>query len=81
MPGTTATADMPAGREAPAIGIYVVSHHQPAHTMPHDVLIRGGMLLPKCRLCADVRFSLRAAMSQPIEENEFFLDDGERSPR
>ena len=77
MPGTDATANMPAGQEAPATGIYVVSHFQPAHAIPHEVLIPGGTILPKCRVCAGVRFNLRALAPQPIEENEFFTKESE----
>jgi hypothetical protein len=76
----TATANMPAGQEAPATGIYVVSHKSPAHALPHEVLIHSGMVLPKCRICADVKFSLRAFAPQPIGENEFFLDGHKPSP-
>jgi hypothetical protein len=66
MPGTPATANLTAGREAPDTGIYVVSQ------VPHEVLIAGGMVLPKYCVCMDVRFSLRMLATRPIEENEFF---------
>jgi hypothetical protein len=72
MPGTPATANLTPGIEAPATGIYVVSHRSPAHALPHDVLIAVRTILPKCRVCTDVRFSLRMLATQPIEESEFF---------
>lgn len=30
------------------------------------------MILPKCKLCDDVRFSLKGLLAQPIQESEFF---------
>jgi hypothetical protein len=72
MPGTAATANLHPGIAAPATGIYVVSHRMPAHAQPHDVLIPRHMVLPGCLSCSEVRFSLRALATQPIEENEHF---------
>ena len=40
-------------------GVYVVSHHDPAHAVPHEVVIEETMLLPQCRFCDDVRFTLK----------------------
>jgi hypothetical protein len=74
MPGTPATANLRPGTLAPATGIYVVSHREPAHAQPHEVLIPAGAILPGCKACSDVRFSLKAYAPQPIEENEFFKD-------
>jgi hypothetical protein len=68
------TSNLPAGTEAPATGIYVVSHLHPAHALPHDVLIPAHIMLPRCSFCADVRFSLRSLANQPIGENEFFRE-------
>jgi hypothetical protein len=79
MPGTSATANLPAGRTAPATGIYVVSHREPAHAQPHEVLISASTILPKCNECENVRFSLRSYAPQPLEESEFFCSsDGGR---
>jgi hypothetical protein len=72
MPGTPETANLLAGTLAPATGIYVVTHREPAHAVPHDVLIPAAMILPKCKRCIGVRFSLRSLATPPIEENEFF---------
>jgi hypothetical protein len=72
MPGTRATANLPAGTIAPATGIYVVSHRSPAHALPHEVLIEAGVRLPRCNACTGVAFSLRSYAPQPIGESEFF---------
>ena len=72
MPGTAATANLPSSTLAPATGIYVVQHRDPAHAQPHEVLIPVGTPLPECRIYADVRFSLKAYAPQPFTENEFF---------
>jgi hypothetical protein len=72
MLGSPQTANLPAGTMAPVIGIYVVAHRNPAHALPHDVLISSGMILPHCSICFDVRFSLRGLDTPPIEECEFF---------
>jgi hypothetical protein len=72
MPGTPATANLPAGTDAPHTGVYVVSHRNPAHALPHEVAIVIPFVLPKCRHCEDVRFSLKYPAAQPIGENEFF---------
>jgi hypothetical protein len=72
VPGTLQTSNLPAGVEAPGLGIYVVSHFDPAHTQPHEVLITKPMVLPKCSQCNDVRFSLRCSIPPRIEESSFF---------
>ena len=72
MPGTLATANLPSGVQAPHTGVYVVSHRHPAHTTPHEVAIVIPFVLPKCRFCDDVRFSLKYPAAQPIEKSEFF---------
>jgi hypothetical protein len=72
MPGTPASANLPAGTDAPHTGVYVVSHRNPAHAPAHEVAIVTPCVLPKCNLCEDVRFSLKYPAAQPIEENEFF---------
>jgi hypothetical protein len=56
---------------APA-GIYVVTHREPAHTIPHEVRIAAPMVLPECNACRRVRFSRRCDITPPIEECEFF---------
>jgi L-ascorbate metabolism protein UlaG (beta-lactamase superfamily) len=66
------TADLPAGTNAPHTGVYVVSHNHPAHACPHEVAIVAPMVLPKCHLCDDVRFSLKGLLAEPIKEHEFF---------
>ena len=58
MPGTAPTVNLRPGTLAPATGIYVVQHRNPAHAQPHEVLIPVGTPLPECRMCTDVRFSL-----------------------
>ncbi len=68
------TSNLAAGTEAPANGIYVVTHLHPAHAQPHEVLIPARIILPRCSFCADVRFSLRSLATQPIGENEFFRE-------
>ena len=75
MPGTDATANLTPGTLAPATGIYVVSHKSPAHALPHEVLIDEGVVLPNCKACTGVVFSLKSHAPQPLRENEFFLDD------
>jgi hypothetical protein len=40
---------------------------------PHDGLIAIQMILPRCDLCVDVRFSLGSLPPQSINECEFFL--------
>jgi hypothetical protein len=72
MPGTPATANLPAGTATPSPGIYVVKHGDPAHSRPHAVRIASLMILPECTLCADVRFSLRENLIEAIEDNQFF---------
>ena len=74
MPGTDKTANLPAGIEAPHTGVYVVSHRNPAHALPHEVAIVRPTILPKCSGCSDVRFSLKYPAAQPIRENEFFRE-------
>jgi hypothetical protein len=72
MPGTAATANLQPGTSAPATGIYVVQHRNPAHAQPHEVLIPAGVILPVCNICSGAKFSLKAYAPQPFEENEFF---------
>jgi hypothetical protein len=79
MPGTAATANLLSGTAAPATGIYVVQHRNPAHAQPHEVLIPKDTLLPKCNFCAEVRFSLKAYAPQPYQESEFFCPIKPRS--
>jgi hypothetical protein len=53
-------------------GVYVVSHREPAHAQPHQVLIAVPMVLPGCRECNDVRFSFKERLPTPLQEHEFF---------
>lgn len=66
------TTSLPVGTNAPHTGIYVVAHNNPAHACPHEVAIVAPMVLPKCHLCDDVRFSLKTLFAEPIKEHEFF---------
>ena len=72
MPNIPASDNLPAGTATPVIGIYVVSHREPAHALPHEVRVSRLMILPECTICADVRFSLRGDLVQGIEDNGFF---------
>ena len=72
MPGTSATANLSAATHAPHTGVYVVSHRNPHHALPHEVAIVAPLILPKCKRCDDVRFSLKGLLAQPIGESEFF---------
>jgi hypothetical protein len=74
MPGTKATANLPAGIPAPHAGVYVVSHYHPPHAVPHEEAIVAPMILPHCNICADVRFSLKALAAKPIRDSDFFRD-------
>jgi hypothetical protein len=74
MPGTAATANLPARIQAPHTGVYVVSHRNPAHTVPHEVSIVVPMILPHCKVCGDLRYSLKALPAEPIRDNEFFRE-------
>jgi hypothetical protein len=65
------TTDLAPGTRAPS-GIYVVSHHAPAHAPAHEVLIPATMILPGCNVCAGVRFSLRSLSPVQIGEHKFF---------
>jgi hypothetical protein len=65
------TNDLVPGVNA-ASGIYTVSHHAPAHAIPHDVLVPATIILPACNACAGVRFSLRSLSPVPIGEHRFF---------
>jgi hypothetical protein len=56
-------------------GIYVVSHYDPAHTTPHEVLIRSNLRLPSCKFCKGVRFSLKSSPPERIEESFFFSNE------
>ena len=69
------TTDLAPGTRAPS-GIYVVTHHAPAHAPPHEVLIPATMILPACNVCVGVRFSLRSLSPVPIAEHKFFWPPG-----
>jgi hypothetical protein len=45
------SSNLSAGTQAPATGIYVVSHLHPAPAPPHEVLISARMILPGCSAC------------------------------
>jgi hypothetical protein len=68
MSGTPQAANLPAGTNAPHTGAYVVVHRNPAHPSPHEVPVVTPMVLPKCHVCSDVRFSLKGLLAQPIEK-------------
>jgi hypothetical protein len=72
------TFDLAAGSECPATGIYVVSHHDPEHAPPHEVLIVAPFIFPKCKICADVRFSLMRLPVEVIHENQFLRGQSKR---
>jgi hypothetical protein len=72
MPAIEETANLSAGTKVPFAGIYLVSHYDPPHASPHEVLISVLEILPECTTCAGVRFSLRSRKTEPIEDNEFF---------
>jgi hypothetical protein len=55
-------------------GIYVVSHLDPVHVAPHEVIIRRPRILPRCKTCSNVRFSRKRLLPQDIEESDFFFD-------
>ena len=71
---TPQSSNLPAGRVVSFPGIYIVSHLNPAHAVPHDVLIKALTILPKCNSCAGVRFSLRSLPIEWIEDNQFFQE-------
>jgi len=52
-------------------GVYIGTHHDPAHTVPHEAIIEEPTLLPPCRFCDDVRFSLKSEPER-ITENYMF---------
>lgn len=70
--------NLPAGALAPP-GIYVVSHRDPAHAVPHEIIIDLPMILPCCRLCRNVRFSQKSSIPQHIEGHDLFC--GKLLPR
>ena len=72
----SAYSHLPAGAFAPA-GIYVVSHLDPIHTLPHEILVLTPRLLPSCNHCAGVRFSLKSACPQTVDDNENFALEGD----
>ena len=47
MPDALGTSNLLSGRITP-IGIYVVSHRQPVHAVPHESLLVIPTMLPKC---------------------------------
>ena len=53
-------------------GIYLVSHHSPSHTTPHEITISAPMILPECNGCAGVHFSRKGSSPMPIADCEFF---------
>jgi len=63
--------NLPAGSIA-SPGIYIVSHLDPTHATPHEIVIGTEMTLPRCQLCSNVRFSWKCLPPQKIEENAFF---------
>jgi hypothetical protein len=65
------TSALPAGAYAEP-GIYVVVHREPAHIVPHEVMVAEATLLPKCRFCANVRFSLKSPTPELITDNQMF---------
>jgi hypothetical protein len=65
-------SDLPPGTEAPIAGIYVVMHKNPAHALPHEILISAPTVLPECHECNSVRFSLKTPLPTPMEQHEFF---------
>jgi hypothetical protein len=73
------TTNLAPGVRAPS-GIYVVSHHAPAHAVPHEVLIPATTILPACNACAGVRFNLRSLSPVPIWEHKFFWPPGRLPP-
>ena len=72
------TTDLAPGTRAPS-GIYVVSHRDPSHASPHEVMVPVPTILPMCNACAGVRFS-RSLLPVPIGEHKFFWPPGRRSP-
>src|SRR5262249_8597499 len=64
--------NLPADTVVSTAGIYVVSHDEPAHNPPHEVLVAIPMILPKCKICDNVRFSLKTELPERITENPFF---------
>jgi hypothetical protein len=55
-----------------ASGIYVVSHRNPDHAVPHEILIASDRVLPRCSDCDEVRFSFKCALTARIEDSRFF---------
>ena len=64
-------SNLPAGSLA-SPGIYIVSHFDPAHATPHEIVIEAEIILPRCKFCSNVRFSWKCLPAQKIEENAFF---------
>jgi hypothetical protein len=64
-------SNLPAGTPAMP-GIYVVSHMNPPHLASHEFLIKDERILPHCRLCTDVRFSLKCSPPKEIDESDLF---------
>jgi hypothetical protein len=63
--------NLPAGSLA-SPGLYVVSHLDPAHDAPHEIVIRTEMILPHCKMCGGVRFRWKCSAPQMIEDSAFF---------
>ena len=72
MPDIPETANLPAGTMAPTAGVYVVSHHNPPHAMPHQVWLGEPRILPARNGCSGVRFSLQRLPVGRLEDHEFF---------
>jgi hypothetical protein len=66
------TDNLTAGMTAFHAGVYVVSHANPSHAAPHEVLIAYRIKLPGCNACAGARFSFKAPQPELIRDNEFF---------
>jgi hypothetical protein len=70
----TGKKNLPAGSWA-LTGVYVVSHFEPTHAIPHEIVVRTETALPQCKLCRNVRFSWKCSATQLIEENAFFKSE------
>ena len=62
------TQILKAGDQAPADGLYRVTHYQ--HRLPHTVSVVNGTVLPTCLKCGEhVRFELIGPARQDSELN------------